>query len=246
MSAITESILIKYHHDPSRLMDILHEIQREYHHIPPESVKKIADDLKMSVVDVRQVISFYHFFTEESAGKYAVYLNNSVVAEMMGRKEVADTFENELGITFNSTTKDGIFGLWDTSDIGMNDQEPAAFINGVVFPRLTPSKVKEIVAGFKAGKSAQEMVAKYGDGENSHPLIKAMVHNNLIRRGAVLFTDYEVGMAIRKAVNMPPEHVVDEIKNSNLSSELAVAHGQQNSLCRGLPHSRPAFELRGT
>lgn len=216
MGAEIESVITKFHQDPMRLMDILHEVQKEYNHIPPVVVKQIADALSMSEADVRQTVSFYHFFTETPAGKYAIYLNNSAVAEMMGRKEVASTFEKEVGIEFNSVAEDGMIGLWDTSDIGMNDQEPAALINGVVYTRLTPSKVKELIAGLKSGKTPQEMVSKYGDGENSHPKIKAMVHNNIVRRGAVLFTDYEVGMAIRKAVNMPVEHVIDEVKNSNL------------------------------
>jgi [NiFe] hydrogenase diaphorase moiety large subunit len=216
MNAEIESIITKFKQDRTRLMDILNEIQQKHHQIPPDAITALGESLKMSEVEVRQVISFYHFFTEEMAGKYAIYLNNSAVAEMMGRKEVAMAFEKEAGIPFNAVTSDGLIGLWETSDIGMNDQEPAALINGVVFTRLTPSKVKEIIAGFRAGKSAQEMVTKYGDGENSHPKIKAMVHNNIVRKGAVLFTDYEVGMAIRKAVNMPAEHVIDEVKNSNL------------------------------
>lgn len=216
MSAEIEAVITRFSQDPGRLIDILHEIQAMNGFIPKKAITQIGLSLGMSEVDVRQTISFYHFFTEKPAGKYAVYLNNSAVAEMMGRKEVAETFEKEVGAQFNSVSDDEMFGLWDTSDIGMNDQEPAALINGVVFTKLTPSKVKELIAGFRSGKSAQEMVTKYGNGENSHPMIKSMVHNNLIRRGAVLFTDYEVGVAIRKAVNMVPEHVVDEVKNSNL------------------------------
>jgi [NiFe] hydrogenase diaphorase moiety large subunit len=216
MSAEIESVIRKFHQDPTRLMDILHEVQQENHCIPASAVKEIAQALKVSEVDIRQTISFYHFFTEEPVGNYAVYLNNSAVAEMMGRKEVAAAFEKEAGISFNSVTPDGLIGLWDTSDIGMNDQEPAAIINGSLFTRLTPSRVREIVAGFKSGKSVTDLVSKYGDGENSHPKIKAMVHNNLMRKGAVLFTDYEIGVAIRKAVNMHPEHVIDEVKNSHL------------------------------
>lgn len=216
MSAEIGSVIMKFHQDPSRLMDILHEVQQEFQCIPARAVKEIAQALQLSEGDIRQTISFYHFFTEEPVGKYAVYLNNSAVAEMMGRKEVAAAFEKESGITFNSAAPDGMIGLWDTSDIGMNDQEPAAIINGCVFTRLTPSRVREIVSGLKSGKSVAELVSKYGDGENSHPKIKAMVHNNLMRKGAVLFTDYEVGVAIRKAVNMRPEHVIDEVKNSNI------------------------------
>lgn len=216
MESKLKAITAKYNGDRTRLMDILLEVKDEFGCISPDAVKVLADLLKMSAVDVEQTISFYHFFSMTPKGKYAVYLNNSAVACMMGRDEIAKAFEKEVGIQFNSVTPDGLIGLWDTSDIGMNDQEPAAIINDVVFTRLTPSKVRELVSAFRIGQDVKDLVIKYGDGENSHPFIKSMVHNNLMKKGPVLFSDYELGMAIRKAVNMTPEQVIDEVKKSNL------------------------------
>jgi [NiFe] hydrogenase diaphorase moiety large subunit len=216
MKAKIKQICEKVRNDKTRLMDILYDVQSEFGHVPEEAVKEIAHQLDISSVDVEQTRSFYHFFSHAPVGKYSVYLNNSVVACMMGRDEIARIFEKEAGIPFNSVTPDGLIGLWDTSDIGMNDQEPAALINGIVFNKLTPSKVREIVTGFRAGKEVKEMVTKYGDGENSQPLLKTMVHNNIMRKGPVLFSDYELGMATRRAVNMTPEQVIDEVKRSNL------------------------------
>jgi [NiFe] hydrogenase diaphorase moiety large subunit len=216
MESKIKAIIAKYHTDRTRLMDILHGVKDEFGCISPDAVRHIAIMLNMSEVDVEQTISFYHFYSMKPKGKYAVYLNNSAVACMMGRDEIARAFEKEAGISFNSVTEDGLIGLWDTSDIGMNDQEPAALINDVVFTKLTPSKVRELVSAFRTGKDVKELVTKYGDGENSHPKIKSMVHNNLMKKGPVLFSDYELGMAIRKAVNMTPEQVIDEVKRSNL------------------------------
>jgi [NiFe] hydrogenase diaphorase moiety large subunit len=216
MESKIKAIIAKFNHDRTRLMDILHAVKDEFGYISPEATRNIAAVLKMSEVDVAQTISFYHFYSVSPVGKYAVYLNNSAVACMMGRAEIAKTFEKEVGITFNSVTSDGLIGLWETSDIGMNDQEPSAIINDIVFTKLTPSKVRELVMAFRSGKDVADLVAKYGDGENSHPRIKAMVHNNVMKKGPVLFSDYELGMAIRKAVNLTPEQVIDEVKRSNL------------------------------
>lgn len=216
MESKIKTIIAKFNHDRTRLMDILHEVKDEFGYISAEAVRHIAAILKMSEVDVEQTISFYHFYSMTPVGKYAVYLNNSAVACMMGRDDIAKVFEKEVGIPFNTVTPDGLIGLWDTADIGMNDQEPAAIINDVIFTRLTPSKVHELIAAFRSGKDVKELVTKYGDGENSHPKIKSMVHNNLMKKGPVLFSEYELGMAIRKAVNQTPEQVIDEIKRSNL------------------------------
>jgi [NiFe] hydrogenase diaphorase moiety large subunit len=216
MESKIKAIIAKFNHDRTRLMDILHAVKDEFGYISPEAARHIASGLSMSEVEVEQTISFYHFYSMSPVGKYAVYLNNSAVACMMGRAEIARTFEKEVGIQFNSVTSDGLIGLWETSDIGMNDQEPSAIINDIVFTKLTPSKVRELVIAFRSGKDVADLVAKYGDGENSHPRIKAMVHNNIMKKGPVLFADYELGMAIRKAVNLTPEQVIDEVKRSNL------------------------------
>ncbi len=211
-----QSIIEKNHQDRGRLMDILIAVQDMYRCIPDEAVALIADQLGISKADVTQTISFYHFFSSEPVGQYAIYLNDSAVANINGRAEVARAFEQELGIPFNSVTADGVVGLWETADIGMNDQEPAALINGVVFTNLTPAKVKGLVSGMRAGKDVPALMTEI-DAEVSGPkLLSSMVKDNLCQEGAVLFSDYKVGQALKKAIAQSPEEVVAEVKQSNL------------------------------
>ncbi len=216
MKEKTQNLLNKYNNDKGRLMDILLELQDSYSYIPGETLQMIADQLGISEVDLEQTISFYHFFSLDPVGKYSIYLNDSAVANMNGRAEVARAFEKELGISFNSVSKDGLVGLWDTADIGMNDQEPAALINGEVFTNLDPSKVKKIVSGIKAGREIKELVDQIGDGISGHDLLPTMVKNNICRKGPVLFSEYQVGEALKHSVTQTPEQVVEEVKKSNL------------------------------
>jgi len=198
------------------MLDVIREVQCEFGCVSDEASAAIADNLGVSKVDVDGVVSFYHFFSKEPRGKYTVYLNNSAVAEMKGRDAVAKAFEQAAGCSFGVTTFDGQIGLYDTSDIGMNDQEPAALINGVVFTNLTPEKAKDLVFQMKAGKDVKAMAKESGDGQNQSALIGAMVKNNIQKKGAVIFAPYEAGSGIKKAVAMTPEAVIEEVKKSNL------------------------------
>jgi len=211
-----QSILKEFGADQSRLMDILLEIQDQFNHIPEQAVEILSEGLGMSSVDVEQTLSFYHFFTEKPAGKYAVYLNDSAVANIHGRAQVKEAFEKEVGIPFNSASEDGLIGLWDTADIGMNDQEPAAIINGKVFTELTPAKVKKLVDGFKKGAEIQELVEEIADEISGPDEMRTMVKDNVRLEGPVLFSDYEIGKALKDAVSRTPEEVVEEVKGSNL------------------------------
>ncbi|MDD5571159.1 MAG: NAD(P)H-dependent oxidoreductase subunit E [Bacteroidales bacterium] len=216
MEAKLKSIIEKHGKDAGRLMDILHDVQCEFGHIPCDAVKIVSKILNISKVDVEQTISFYHFFSTSPVGKNTIYLNDSVVANFMGREEIAKAFEKEAGCSLGNVSKDGMFGLFNTACIGMNDQEPAALVNGIVFTQLTASKVKDIVAGLKAGKKAKELVKSFGDGANASELVKSMVNNNIKKKGQVIFSEYATGSALQKLINKTPEDIINEIKASNI------------------------------
>lgn len=211
-----KNIIAKYNNNKARLMDILLDIQSEFGFIPDEAVEVVAEETVLSKVDVEQTLSFYHFFTQKPVGEYAVYLNDSVVAFMKGRAEVAKAFEEEVGCVFGEVSKDGKIGLYNTACIGMSDQEPAAIINDTVFTSLTPLMVKEIVQKMKDGVDASEMIALKGDGQNASKLINSMVFNNIRKTGPVIFSEYEEGASLKKIVGLSTSDVINEVKASNL------------------------------
>jgi [NiFe] hydrogenase diaphorase moiety large subunit len=218
MATTVQNIIKKYNKDKTRLMDILIDVQSDQGYISKESISKIAGELDISHVDVEQTMSFYHFFSDKPTGKYAIYLNDSAVSNMMGRQKVKETLEKEAGISFGQVTRDGLIGLFDTSCIGMNDQEPAALINGHVFNNLTPFRVKEIIRDIKDGKPVEQMyTSAYGDGENRNELVRTVVQNNIQKKGPILSEDYIPGIVIwKKLPQMTPEQVIEEIKKSNM------------------------------
>lgn len=212
-----DAIIKKYNEDKTRLMDILIDTQDAFGFIHDSAADQISTALDISRVDLEQTISFYHFFSTESRGKYTVYLNDSAVAFMHGRKDVAKAFKKEASCKFGEVTNDGLIGLFSTSCIGMNDQEPAAIINGTVFTRLTPFRVKEIIQDIRDGVEVADMFqASYGDGNNSSELIHAVVNNHIMKKGPVLSSDYTSGEAIQKIVGLSPEDIIDEVKLSNI------------------------------
>ncbi len=216
LGTVVSQVVEKYNKDKTRLMDIVTDVQSELGFVSDEAVVQLAKALGVSKVDIDGVVTFYHFFSKTPVGKYSVYLNNSAVANMKGRAAVAKAFEEAAGCSFGRTTEDGVMGLFDTSCIGMNDQEPAAIINGVIFTDLTPEKAKELVADMKAGKEVSELVKNFGDGNNQSDLIKSMVNNNIQKKGPVLFAPFETGSAIKAAVAKTPDDVIEDVKLSNL------------------------------
>ncbi|MBU2556647.1 MAG: NAD(P)H-dependent oxidoreductase subunit E [Bacteroidetes bacterium] len=218
MKNTVNQIVEKYGSDPTRLMDILIDIQESAGYISKEAIGLLSQLLHMSQVDIEQTITFYHFFSSKPQGKYAVYLNNSPVAYMFGREAIKETLEKETGIKFGEVTADGLIGLYDTACIGMNDQEPAAIINNKIFTRLTPYRIREIVKHMREGKDMDELRNEsYGDGKNNLPSLRSMVSSNIRRKGMILSDDYNSGTVTREILpKISPEAVIAEIKHSHM------------------------------
>jgi len=211
------NIISLYKSDKTCLMDMLLDIQEKFNYIPDNAIDTLVEKLDLPKVHILETISFYHFLTLKNTGKYTIYLNDSVSAYMSGRKEVAGAFEKEIGIKFNSVTNDGLIGLFDTSCIGMSDQEPAALINNKVFTNLTIAKVKEIVKNIKDGKDINSLMkANLGDGKNSSKLIQSMVNNNIRVIKSILSDEYIPGSALMKIIEQERDEVINEIENSEL------------------------------
>jgi len=215
MGRTIPSVIDAYHRDPSRLMDILIDIQWERGCLSDWTIDQIARILGIPRVDVEQTVSFYHFFSKEPRGKYTVYLNDSVVAGFAGREGVKRAFEEAAGCSFGSVSPDRLIGLFDTACIGMSDQEPAALINEQVFPSLTPEKARRLVEGMRAGLDVEELKGiSYGDGQNANPLVRSLVHNHLRRQGEVIFSAYAPGRSLHKIAGMTPQQVISAVTSS--------------------------------
>ncbi len=215
MNLLVQKIIDDIGPKADRLMDMLLAIQQEKSYVSNEHIADLAQQLTISEIQVRQTLSFYHFFTSKPA-RHRIYLNDSVVANMHGRAEVLQAFEESLACKMGGLNSDGI-ALLSTACIGMSDQEPAALIDGIVFPSLTPERARYVVEGLQEGKDIQDLFyLPSGDGENSKEVLNSMVNNNIRKTGLLLDDYYQVGTALQLAVKKSDLEVIGIVKTSGL------------------------------
>ena len=216
LSKTVKDICASCRNDKTRLMDIARAIQKKFGSVYGEALNLVAQELKIPRVEVESMLSFYAFLSEKPQGKIVIRLCNDVIDEMMGAARVAKVFSEELGIPFGETTPDGKITLEYTPCIGMCDQAPAALINDVVVTYLSTDKAREIVKSLRENNDPQKLVQRYGDGNNAHKLVRAMVHNSIRRKGSVIFGEMASGDALKKALAMSPVEVIRDIKTARL------------------------------
>jgi [NiFe] hydrogenase diaphorase moiety large subunit len=215
-ASVTRQICEHFGNDKGRLMDILLGVQAQAGCVASETMDEIAKNLSINRVEVESAATFYAFFSTKPRGRFVIRLCNDIIDRICGMDRIAEAFRAELGIEFGQTTPDGLFSLEYTPCIGMSDQAPALLINDRVVTRVSTDRVREIVQTLRATKNVEQLKLTMGDGNNSHPLVRSMVVNNLRERGAVVFAPATPGVALQRALSEQPVELIKIIKASRL------------------------------
>jgi len=130
---------------PGALLPILHLIQDELGYVPDESVVIVADVLNLSRAEVHGVISFYHAFRTEPAGKQTLFLCRAEACQAMGARELERYVREKLKIGFHQTTSDGRISLEPVYCLGNCACSPAVMIDDAVHGRVTPERLDKLL-----------------------------------------------------------------------------------------------------
>ena len=190
----------------SRLLNMLWDIQRKKRFISHDDISKIAQELNMSRMEVEGVLTFYHFFHRKPAGKYTIYVNDSIIAKYNGHESILKAFEDALGISVGNVTADETFGLFRTPCIGLCDQEPSCLINFYPFVNLNPNRVHEIIGALRSGKKPFDIC--------DTPVSK--IQYTPVEDRTVFLKPYDQFSSLRHLKNYSPEELIELVKNSKL------------------------------
>ena len=146
---LIKSICKKYKNEPSPLMIVLSEVQKEYGYIPLEVQEIISEELNVPVSDIYGVVTFYSFFSLTPKGKYVIGVCLGTACYVKGGQNVIDKFADILKIKPGETTEDGLFTLDALRCIGACGIAPAISINGKVYPKVQLADCVKIVNEYK-------------------------------------------------------------------------------------------------
>lgn len=132
------------------LLPILHAIQESFGYVPQDALPVIAKSLNLSRAEVHGVMSFYHDFREDPAGRHVLKLCRAEACQSMGADRVAAHTQNKLGIEWHETTRDGQVTLEPIFCLGLCACAPAAMIDGKLVGRVDEARIDTILAGVRA------------------------------------------------------------------------------------------------
>ena len=145
---ITE-ICERYKDEPTPLIMILEDVQKEFGYVPFEAQELISELTGHPVSEIYGILTFYSFFSLTPKGKYVIGVCLGTACYVKGSQLVLDKFSQLLNIKPGETTKDGLFTLDVLRCLGACAIAPAVSVNGKVFPNVKVDNVADIIKQYR-------------------------------------------------------------------------------------------------
>lgn len=129
------------------LMPILHALVERFGFVDERAIPVVADVLNLSRAEVQGVVSFYHDFRREPAGRHLIQVCRAEACQSMGGERTVRQMEELLGIEVGRTTPDGRVTLEPTFCLGNCALSPAALVDGKLYGRIDEARAVELVRG---------------------------------------------------------------------------------------------------
>ena len=145
-SAAVEGALERHRGRPGALLPILHDVQDQLGHIPSEAVPQIARALNLSRAEVHGVVTYYHHFRAEPAGRHVLQVCRAESCRTMGGEQLLDHARQRLGCSAeHHRAVDGEWSVEPVYCLGLCAQSPAAMIGDKLHARLTAARLDRLI-----------------------------------------------------------------------------------------------------
>ncbi|MBB4681282.1 formate dehydrogenase subunit gamma [Crossiella cryophila] len=145
MADRVRSVVDRHRGDRGALLPILHSLQAEFGYVDQAMIPVLAAELNLSRAEVHGVVTFYHDFRAEPAGRTVLKLCRAEACQSVGAEDLVAHAETRLGSKIGSTTADGQVTLEQVFCLGNCALGPAGQVNGRLYGRLDAARLDGIL-----------------------------------------------------------------------------------------------------
>ncbi|MCV7421850.1 formate dehydrogenase subunit gamma [Mycobacterium yunnanensis] len=127
------------------LLPILHAIQEALGYVPREAIPVLAERLNLSRADVHGVVSFYHDFRSEPAGRTTVKICRAEACQSVGSTQLVDHVRDRYGMELGDTLDDGAMTVEQVFCLGNCALGPTVQVGARLHGRVDPAKLTRLI-----------------------------------------------------------------------------------------------------
>lgn len=155
-SVSLDSILKKRRSQPHQLIEVLHDVQKNYGYISEEAMRTISKCLGVQLIDVYSAASFYKAFKLRPRGKNVLTLCMGTACHVRGAKLLMDQAANHLGVKPDEVTNDGNFSYDHVNCLGACALGPIVTVNGSYHHHMNSGKLRRLIESLRRNEKEHE------------------------------------------------------------------------------------------
>jgi NADH-quinone oxidoreductase subunit E len=144
-----DEIIDRHHAEPSSLIQVLLDIQKENHWLPAAALRRISERLKVELSRIRHIATFYKAFSLVPKGRHEVHLCVGTACHVRGATRVLEKLEDLTGIQPGETDQELKFSLETVNCLGCCALGPVMEIDGRTHGKLSPAKTADVLKGYE-------------------------------------------------------------------------------------------------
>jgi NADH-quinone oxidoreductase subunit E len=135
--------------EPSALIQVLLDIQRAEHWLPPAALTTVAERLGVPLGLIRHIATFYKAFSLVPKGRHQVHVCMGTACHVRGAARVLDKVEDLTGIKAGETDTELKFSLETVNCLGCCALGPVVEIDGHTHGKLSPAGAAAVLGSYE-------------------------------------------------------------------------------------------------
>ena len=152
-----DEILQIHNYNPSLVIAIMQDIQKEYRYLPEAALCYVAKKLNISEAKIYGVATFYENFSLEPKGKYVIKICDGTACHVRKSVPILEEIRTQLGVSAEKpTTDDMLYTVETVSCLGACGLAPVCTVYDVVYPSMTPEKARAMIREIREKEAMSE------------------------------------------------------------------------------------------
>lgn len=141
-----DAILKEHTHLEGPLLPILHALQEAFGYVPTQAHAPICEALNISRAELHGVVTFYHDFRANPAGRHVLRICRAEACQAVGGAALAEATLKKLGLEWHGTTANGAVTVEPVYCLGLCACAPAAMLDDRVVGRMDGVRMDALLA----------------------------------------------------------------------------------------------------
>ena len=134
---------------PDSLIQVLLDIQSEYHWLPKAAIERVAERLNVPMTRVQHIATFYKAFSVVPKGRHEVHVCLGTACHVRGAPRILDSVQDLTGIHPGETDLELKFSLETVNCIGCCALGPVIDVDGTIHGNVSTGDTEDILERYK-------------------------------------------------------------------------------------------------